>query len=66
MADQPTLQGLMDTAYTEWQKDGNDWTYQQFLNESTPAQRKACLIGNFNYQVHNGGFMQWVDVTNAG
>lgn len=61
MADHPTLQNLMNTAYNEWQKPNNNWTYRQFLNESTPAQRKAILLGNFNYQVHNGGFMQWVD-----
>jgi len=31
------------------------------LNTLQPAMRAAYLIGTLNYQVTNGGFMQWID-----
>jgi hypothetical protein len=52
----------MSTAYERW--TGGDLkgkAYEGFLYGLTSEQRKAVVLGNFNYQVENGGFMQWVD-----
>ena len=53
-------QGLMDRAYSKWQKN-RDWKYSQFLLNLDSVERKAVILGNFNSQVLNGGFVQWVD-----
>lgn len=54
-------QGLMDQAYAKWQADGKKWSYRQFLANLDAVERKAVILGNFNYQVCNGGLQQWVD-----
>ena len=52
-------QTLMDRAYDKWQ--GTGWNYSQFLLNLDAAERKAVILGNFHYQVCNGGLSQWVD-----
>lgn len=51
-------QGLMDQAYAKWQADGKKWSYRQFLANLDAVERKAVILGNFNYQVCNGGLQQ--------
>ena len=53
-------QGLMDRAYDKW-KQNRDWSYNQFLLNLDSIEKKAVILGNFNSQVLNGGFVQWVD-----
>ena len=55
-----TWQDLMDRAYDKW-KQNKDWKYSQFLLNLDSVERKAVILGNFNYQVLNGGFVQWVE-----
>ena len=52
-------QGLMDRAYDKWR--GNNWRYSRFLLNLDSLERRAVILGNFNSQVLNGGFQQWVD-----
>ena len=57
-------QSLMDRAYDKWQTtDGTPkgWNYRQFLLNLDAVERKAVILGNFHYQVCNGGLQQWVD-----
>lgn len=44
-------------------RDENDLgkvSYEDFLDAIDANQREAVLLGNFNYQVLNGGFEGWV------
>lgn len=52
-------QALMNVAYDRWHK--NEWSYEEMLDACTQSEREAVLLGNLNYQVNNGGFIQWVD-----
>ncbi len=54
---------LVNKAYTRWQKGGDleEVSSEEFLDELDPLTRKAVILGNLNYQVGNGGFVQWVD-----
>jgi hypothetical protein len=51
---------LMNRAYDKY-KGHNDWDNEMFLDHCDPAERFAVVLGNFNYQVENGGFIQWWD-----
>lgn len=55
------IQALMKEVYDEWNKEGNKskgkW---EVLDEFSPAHQVAVVLGNFNYQVENGGLSQWV------
>ncbi len=50
----------MESSYSKW-REHNDWYYEDFISSLDPIARKCVLLGNFNYQVENGGFSQWVD-----
>lgn len=50
-------QAIMDAAYKKWGPDTRK--YKDFLNKLDVKERRAVVIGNLNYQVENGGFMQW-------
>ena len=54
------LQTAMNVAYERWQY-GNLSGYNQrdFYMNLTDVERAACLLGNLNYQVENGGWAQW-------
>lgn len=54
-------QKLMTLAYEKWvsPKDINGMSHHQFMMNLAPAERRAVVIGNLNYQVENGGFDQW-------
>ncbi|MCK9541063.1 MAG: DMP19 family protein [Novosphingobium sp.] len=56
-------QNLMDEAYDLYQKPENEnWSEQEFLdNLPSQAHKDAVVLGNLNYQVENGGFLQWWD-----
>lgn len=55
-------QSLMDRAYDKWQTTENrSWDYRRFLLNLDTVERKAVILGNFHYQVCNGGLQQWVD-----
>jgi len=63
MTDTSLIQKLMDEAYDKWQD--NDWSKQDFRNYISKIMSREHLIavqvGNLNYQVENGGFLQWHD-----
>ena len=48
---------IMHNAYEVWQN--NNMTREEFLSSLTPYEEMAVKFGNFNYQVENGGLMQW-------
>ena len=47
----------MTNAYDNW---GKNTSREEFLSDLTPYEKLAVIFGNFNYQVQNGGFFQWV------
>ena len=51
-------QRIMDKAYERWQSS-NAMTQTSFWNTLSPLEQAAIFLGNFNYQVCNGGFSQW-------
>ena len=52
-------QTLMDQSYAKW--DDNTATYNDFIASLPKNERYAVLLGNMNYQVCNGGWIQWCD-----
>jgi len=63
MTDTGIIQQLMDEAYDKWQDNG--WSKEDFRNYISKNMSRehliAVQIGNLNYQVENGGFLQWYD-----
>lgn len=58
-------QAILNIGYSEWQKEENKhWNYQRMIHwmEDTYGELAAyaILIGKLNYQVENGGFMQYL------
>lgn len=47
----------MTNAYDNW---GKNTSREEFLSDLAPYEKLAVIFGNFNYQVQNGGFFQWV------
>lgn len=60
MSEESKHQLLMNSAYDKWNKN-KDWTYEVFLKHLGPVEYEAVILGNLNYQVENGGFIQWAD-----
>lgn len=58
-----TWQALCNIAYERWQEGGdlNDKTYDVFVEQLDDIFRIAVELKNLNYQVENGGFLQWED-----
>ncbi len=67
------IQTAMNKAYDRWQKhqvtttgtmpedtQSSTWSKQMFWDHLDADERFAVFIGNFNYQVENGGFTQWL------
>lgn len=54
------MQELMTQAYERWQAN-RDWSIEKFWDQLDADERMAVFTGNFNYQVENGGFIQWYD-----
>jgi hypothetical protein len=52
-------QTLMTQAHTKWNTD--TMTYNDFISSLPKNERYAVLLGNMNYQVCNGGWIQWCD-----
>ena len=48
---------IMHSAYEIWQ--GNNMNRDEFLSKLSNYEELAVKFGNFNYQVENGGLMQW-------
>jgi len=63
-------QNLMDEVYNKWseliESGGNTDRLEVIEKYFTPLHRIAVQLGNFNYQVENGGFFQWYDNKYAG
>ncbi len=57
-------ENLMDEAYNLWNKNLSI-SYENFLelieNQLSPLHTIGVIFGNLNYQVDNGGFIQWYD-----
>ena len=53
-------QKIMDNAYSKWQTEFKGKEYTEFITELTSLERQAVVVGNFNYQVENGGIGQWI------
>ncbi len=51
-------QFVMNKSYEKWE-DG--LSRDEFLNKLTDYEKLAVMFGNFNYQVENGGLIQWDD-----
>lgn len=51
-------QSLMDSAYKKYQAN-ETWGYNEFITSLDYKEKVAVLTGNLNYQVGNGGFVQW-------
>lgn len=47
----------MTNPYDNWKKNTSR---EEFLFDLTPYEKLAVIFGNFNYQVQNGVFYQWV------
>lgn len=47
----------MTNAYDNWEKNTSR---EEFLFDLTAYEKLAVIFGNFNYQVQNGVFYQWV------
>lgn len=56
----PVFHGLMSEAYERWQAN-NEWNQDRFWMDLSYPERVAVFCGNLNYQVENGGFVQWHD-----
>lgn len=57
-AQYPVIQGIMTEVYETF---GDDRAYEDFVGALNEMERDAVLIGNLNYQVENGGFIQWAE-----
>jgi hypothetical protein len=51
-------QELMNKAYANW-KTNEKMNSQEFFESLSELEKTAVALGNLNYQVGNGGFMQW-------
>lgn len=54
----------MNAAYAKWQTEEarkENWTQSELFERCSDEEIWACLLGNFNYQVGNGGVTQYVD-----
>lgn len=54
------FQATMDRAYDRWQA-AQGMSQQAFWDQLSYPERIAVYAGNLNYQVENGGFIQWMD-----
>jgi len=56
-------QELMDQAYAKWKSEGGikEMGYNEFVDSLPKNEQYAVLLGNLNYQVCNGGWIQWCD-----
>lgn len=50
----------MNNVYDKWQQNRNT-PYETILMRCNQVEFAAVLLGNFNHQVCNGGFEQWID-----
>ena len=48
---------IMDQSYDMWKN--NSMSRDEFLSKLSDYEKLAIKFGNFNYQVENGGLMQW-------
>lgn len=59
------VQATMNDAWKNWDKPGADGQkmtrWGDFIKTLNTKQKIAVLIGNMNYQVGNGGWIQWRD-----
>ena len=52
----PNFQAVMDKAYEKWDEESSFLEFHKKLNGYDGI---AVALGTLNYQVENGGFMQW-------
>jgi hypothetical protein len=57
---QPVWQSLMDEVYDEWGKHEGK-SQKEVMDMFSYVHQRAIRLGNFNYQVCNGGYRQWAD-----
>lgn len=53
------IQELMDEAYDIW-KSKPDFSREDLFDLISFKHKAAVVLGNLNYQVENGGFVQWI------
>ena len=53
-------QRIMNKAYKRFQTNRH-WSMIELYFSMSPIEKIAVAIGNLNYQVENGGFLQWID-----
>jgi hypothetical protein len=54
------VQEVMNQAYDRWDQS-KIWTKEQFWASLSRVEKVSVYVGNLNYQVENGGFIQWHD-----
>jgi hypothetical protein len=54
-------QEIMEQAYDWWQTEAKHLNRSEFVQSLSPLYKAAVQLGNFNYQIGNGGFLQWHD-----
>ena len=54
-------QELMNVFYNEWREQGDAVRQHQIAALMPSKVNMAVALGNWNYQVHNGGYAQWHD-----
>lgn len=58
-------QSLLELGYSQWQKEGHDWSYSDMITWVTKTYGTlvafAILVGKYNQQVCNGGHVQYFD-----
>lgn len=55
------IQYLTTAAYARWRRNVGTWTKQDFWDQLSMDEREAVFVANFNYQVCDGGLVQWYD-----
>ena len=54
----PVLQGHLNNAFAKWE---NDMGKDEYFKSLDGAEAVATYLGKMNYQVENGGWLQWWD-----
>lgn len=55
------VQDLMTAAYDKFRAAPGGWAGRWNAEGLTNREKVAVIFGNFNYQIENGGLVQWVD-----
>lgn len=60
-AGEKRVQALMTAAYGKFRGHRGSWAGRWEAEGLTNREKVAVMFGNFNYQIENGGVVQWID-----